>query len=117
MNILSCKQFKLSLDIWKGESGTPFVYKLTFFSLVNTAEAKNDSLAPALSAVLGFFLVLLILAGLIYLMYRRNGGDPKMFPARILRGLGVPMVDTELATLRELPRNGIQLPNALYAVK
>ena len=62
-------------------------------------------------------LVVLLLCALLYLMHRRNGRNPKLFPGRMLRTFGVTTaVDQELATLRELP-GGLQMPNALYAVK
>ena len=79
---------------------------------------SEGKLAPAISAVVGVLLILLLLCGLLYLMHRRNGGNPKLFPGRMLKTLGVTtLVDHELATLRELPGGGVQLPNALYAVK
>ena len=71
----------------------------------------------ALWILFAVLLCITIALVVVIVAYRRAGGDVKLLRARVLERFGIVPVDIELATLRELPRTGVHLPNAIYALK
>ena len=71
----------------------------------------------ALWVLFAVLLCITIALVVVIFAYRRAGGDVKLLRARVLERFGIVPVDIELATLREIPRNGMHRLNAIYAVK